>query len=135
MTWRANVVIAAAARAESAALASVPVWYKRSAQLGRDIDQTHLMDSNDQTDQQCLDAVSKALATCPDPFLDFARGCDVTDDPAGDFVSDTQSFARDHGDKWHEAAASRLYSADNVVLVAGGVIALKFFAHRAANSK
>ena len=93
------------------------------------------MDSNYQTDQQCLDAVSKALVEFPGPFLDFARDCDVTDDPAGDFVSDTHSLARVHGGKWHEVAASRLCMADDVVRSAAGVIALKFFAHRAANSK
>ena len=93
---------------------------------------THLMDSNYQTDQQCLDAIYKALVEFPGPFLDFARDCDVTDDPAGDFVSDTQSLAKVHGDKWHKVAASRLYMADDVVRSAAGVIALKFFAHRDA---
>ena len=71
----------------------------------------------------------------PGPFLDFVRDCDVTDDPAGDFVSDTQSLARDHGNKWHDVATSRLSMADDVVRSAAGVIALTCFAPRAANSK
>lgn len=90
------------------------------------------MDGNRPTNQQCRDAISKALTTCPDEFLDFVRERSVTDDPAGDFVGDTQVLARVHGDKWHQEARSRLYSANDDVRIAGGVIALEFFAHQAS---